>query len=160
MINETSIIQVHSQVGKRGIWLVLLATAVCIFLRALNVHNGVDATILIMFFRQHSAFPPPLAGQSGCILLQDHLEQALMCIAWTRCAPDQMDLSCPMSNANPNPNPDVIVHHLVGGGSIPERDNCEGTLWRVLAPLVVAHPQTCRGSAGPPWTFCLRPTTK
>jgi hypothetical protein len=26
---------------------------------------------------------------------------------------------------------------LVGGGNIHERDNCEDTLWQVLAPIVV-----------------------
>jgi hypothetical protein len=34
-----------------------------------------------------STFPPSLPGQNGCILLKDHLGQALTCIAWTQCAP-------------------------------------------------------------------------
>jgi hypothetical protein len=62
---------------KKGqIWVVLLATVVCIF------RIWRRQFFLLYCACPESVFLPFLPGQSSCILLQDHLEHTLACIGW------------------------------------------------------------------------------
>jgi hypothetical protein len=119
--NETRVFQLHSQVEtKRVNWVLWLATVI-VFLD-FGIENSSCLVLLLIKVKLQeklgfvsclrplpfgnleieSAFPPSLTGQSGCILLQDHLERArkvffkaTLCIALT-CAPiNRLDAVCP-----------------------------------------------------------------
>jgi hypothetical protein len=68
---------VVSRRQKGADWVALLATVVCFF----RIWRG--QFVFPSCACLESVFLPFLLGQSSCILLQDHLDEALVCIGWT-----------------------------------------------------------------------------
>jgi hypothetical protein len=75
-VNETNVIHVHSQIEKGADLGHVVGDC------RLYFQDLVQAIFFLPCACLESVFLPFLPGQSGCILLQDHLEQAFACIGW------------------------------------------------------------------------------